>query len=188
MVSPTVAYRRLEPPSTLMHWTRRAPELSATSRLLSIWIIASFLFFVPRHASVPASTFRVVDLFARGVLGSLFQKRGLPTLRQLKGDLRSFVKSREKHQNFRCARLRISLASSPDSTIQRLFFEIGAVSSMETWSPTLNLFALVVCVVLLRTAHGLLQQRMGVTAFDLKRQWFCRSCRKPQHPAARASA
>src|SRR4029077_9121976 len=39
MTSPTVAYRRLEPPSTLMHMTRRAPELSATSRLVCIWIM-----------------------------------------------------------------------------------------------------------------------------------------------------
>jgi hypothetical protein len=29
----------LEPPSTLMHCTRRAPELSATSRLVSTMII-----------------------------------------------------------------------------------------------------------------------------------------------------
>jgi hypothetical protein len=29
----------LEPPSTLMHCTRRAPLLSATSRLVSGWII-----------------------------------------------------------------------------------------------------------------------------------------------------
>src|SRR6266702_4129758 len=36
MTSPTVAYLRLEPPSTLMHMTRRAPELSATSRLVCI--------------------------------------------------------------------------------------------------------------------------------------------------------
>src|SRR5260221_9027408 len=41
MTSPTEAYLRLEPPSTLMHMTRRAPELSATSRLLCIWIIGS---------------------------------------------------------------------------------------------------------------------------------------------------
>src|SRR5580693_9640826 len=33
MTSPMVAYLRFEPPSTLMHMTRRAPELSATSRL-----------------------------------------------------------------------------------------------------------------------------------------------------------
>src|SRR4029077_5682827 len=33
ITSPMVAYLRLEPPSTLMHMTRRAPELSATSRL-----------------------------------------------------------------------------------------------------------------------------------------------------------
>ena len=39
MTSPMVAYLRLEPPSTLMHMTRRAPELSATSRLVCIWIM-----------------------------------------------------------------------------------------------------------------------------------------------------
>src|SRR5262249_19240052 len=37
--SPMVPYLRLEPPSTLMHMTRRAPELSATSRLVCIWIM-----------------------------------------------------------------------------------------------------------------------------------------------------
>src|SRR5579872_3017609 len=41
ITSPMVAYLRLEPPSTLMHMTRRAPELSATSRLVCIWIMAS---------------------------------------------------------------------------------------------------------------------------------------------------
>src|SRR5688572_7792448 len=46
MMSPTPATRRLDPPSTLMHWTRLAPELSATSRLDCIWIIVqSFLCF-----------------------------------------------------------------------------------------------------------------------------------------------
>src|SRR3954447_5658261 len=39
MMSPTPAVRRLEPPSTLMHWTRFAPLLSATSRLDCIWIM-----------------------------------------------------------------------------------------------------------------------------------------------------
>src|SRR5262249_55502054 len=39
ITSPTVAYLRLDPPSTLMHMTRRAPELSATSRLVCIWIM-----------------------------------------------------------------------------------------------------------------------------------------------------
>src|SRR5215470_1501172 len=43
MTSPIVAYFRLEPPSTLMHMTRRAPELSATSRLVCIWIIGALL-------------------------------------------------------------------------------------------------------------------------------------------------
>src|SRR5262249_32607578 len=51
IVSPIVAYRRLEPPSTLMHCSRRAPELSATSRLVSIWIIATR----PRPASAGSS-------------------------------------------------------------------------------------------------------------------------------------
>src|SRR4029453_11012558 len=40
IVSPIEAYLRLEPPSTLMHWTRLAPELSATSRLVCICIMA----------------------------------------------------------------------------------------------------------------------------------------------------
>src|SRR6185312_8084705 len=40
MMSPTEAYLRCEPPSTLMHMTRRAPELSATSRFDCIWIMA----------------------------------------------------------------------------------------------------------------------------------------------------
>src|SRR3979490_1179259 len=39
ITSPMVTYLRLEPPSTLMHMTRRAPELSATSRLVCIWIM-----------------------------------------------------------------------------------------------------------------------------------------------------
>src|SRR5262249_9226825 len=43
MVSPTVAYLRFEPPSTLMHMTRRAPELSATSRLVCIWIMTGLV-------------------------------------------------------------------------------------------------------------------------------------------------
>ena len=36
MMSPTEAYFRCEPPSTLRHITRRAPELSATSRFVCI--------------------------------------------------------------------------------------------------------------------------------------------------------
>src|SRR3954451_23167144 len=39
IMSPTPAVRRLDPPSTLMHWTRLAPLLSATSRLDCIWIM-----------------------------------------------------------------------------------------------------------------------------------------------------
>src|SRR5262249_29606295 len=64
ITSPMVAYLRLEPPRTLMHITRRAPELSATSRLVCIWIItlssfcrrarnsqATVAFFSPRITS-----------------------------------------------------------------------------------------------------------------------------------------
>src|SRR5271165_6070260 len=39
MTSPTEAVLRFDPPSTLMHCTRRAPELSATSRLVSTEIM-----------------------------------------------------------------------------------------------------------------------------------------------------
>src|SRR5688500_3951463 len=51
MMSPTPAVRRLEPPSTLMHWTRFAPLLSATSKLDCIWIIDPLpsSLFVPRR-------------------------------------------------------------------------------------------------------------------------------------------
>src|SRR3546814_18273034 len=45
MMSPTPAERRFDPPSTLMHCTRVAPLLSATSRLDCIWIIDP----VPSH-------------------------------------------------------------------------------------------------------------------------------------------
>src|SRR5215813_10639980 len=51
MTSPTVAYLRLEPPSTLMHMTRRAPELSATSRLVCIWIMMLLSLLFPVRAT-----------------------------------------------------------------------------------------------------------------------------------------
>src|SRR6476661_3232349 len=59
MTSPMVAYLRFEPPSTLMHMTRRAPELSATSRLVCIWIIDAPLpsFYAPAR-SKPWPAFR----------------------------------------------------------------------------------------------------------------------------------
>src|SRR3954453_11535986 len=43
MTSPIEAYLRFEPPSTFTHITLRAPELSATSSRLFIWIMASIL-------------------------------------------------------------------------------------------------------------------------------------------------
>src|SRR5262245_56579913 len=50
ITSPIVAYLRFDPPSTLMHMTRRAPELSATSRLVCIWIMMSPRLFRARCA------------------------------------------------------------------------------------------------------------------------------------------
>src|SRR6202043_671932 len=50
ITSPIVAYFRFEPPSTLMHMTRRAPELSATSRLVCIWIMMHLYFLLRREA------------------------------------------------------------------------------------------------------------------------------------------
>src|SRR5580692_9758098 len=43
MMSPIDAYLRRDPPRTFMHWTRFAPELSATSRTVRIWIMALLL-------------------------------------------------------------------------------------------------------------------------------------------------
>src|ERR1700691_3532496 len=59
MTAPMVAYLRLEPPSTLMHMTRRAPELSATSRLVCIWIMG-----YPTRSIPVASSLRRLFLFA----------------------------------------------------------------------------------------------------------------------------
>src|SRR5262245_53872112 len=41
MTSPSPAYRPAEPPRMRMQAIRRAPELSATSRIVPIWIMAS---------------------------------------------------------------------------------------------------------------------------------------------------
>src|SRR5262249_9875394 len=43
MMSPRPAYLRRDPPSTLMHFTMRAPELSATSRWVVTWIMGLLL-------------------------------------------------------------------------------------------------------------------------------------------------
>src|SRR5262245_63734234 len=96
MVSPMVAYLRFDPPSTLMHWTRRAPELSATSRLVSIWIIALFLSKPRPQADLHPSAGRARK-FNRPQVASV-------------------------------------------STTQRLFFEMGALSTISTRSPILKAF------------------------------------------------
>src|SRR3954451_24947176 len=65
MMSPTPAVRRFEPPSTLMHWTRLAPLLSATSRLDCIWIMVRPL------SSQIFSGVRFGDVFGLGLLRRL---------------------------------------------------------------------------------------------------------------------
>src|SRR3954464_4066777 len=65
MMSPTPAVRRFEPPSTLMHWTRLAPLLSATSRLDCIWIMVRPL------SSQILSGVRFGDVFGLGLLRRL---------------------------------------------------------------------------------------------------------------------
>src|SRR5436305_5762057 len=65
MMSPTPAVRRFEPPSTLMHWTRFAPLLSATSRLDCIWIMVRPL------SSQNHSGVRFGDVFGLGLLRRL---------------------------------------------------------------------------------------------------------------------
>src|SRR3954454_5806988 len=65
MMSPTPATRRLEPHSTLMHWTRLAPLLSATSKLDCIWIIVRPL------SSQNCSGVRFGDVFGLGLFRRL---------------------------------------------------------------------------------------------------------------------
>src|SRR5262249_2055352 len=50
ITSPRLAYLRREPPSTLMHLTTRAPELSPTSRWVVTWIMVLLL---PRAGHEP---------------------------------------------------------------------------------------------------------------------------------------
>src|SRR5262249_18070764 len=60
MTSPTVAYLRFDPPSTLIHRTRLAPELSATSRTVSIWIMGTPAREGPRPQRRSITTQRLV--------------------------------------------------------------------------------------------------------------------------------
>src|SRR4051794_13796526 len=69
-MSPTPAVRRFEPPSTLMHWTRFAPLLSATSKLDCIWII-----FRPLSSQISRSGVRFRGLLGLGFLGLRLRRR-----------------------------------------------------------------------------------------------------------------
>src|SRR5690606_20417584 len=78
ITSPIEAYLRLDPPSTLMQNTLFAPELSATSSTLDIWIIAvsSFDPCDPGHLAAPGAD---VQAFS-GVLALLQDFHHAPAL------------------------------------------------------------------------------------------------------------
>src|SRR3954471_2349508 len=114
MTSPIVAYFRLDPPSTLMHMTRRAPELSATSRLVCIWIIDAPL---PLSYALCAARLNSCPLLAP--------------------DDRPALQLRNR----------------------AVFLEPDDVADGE-------LVGFVVGVILLRTPHGLFQDRVREAAFD----------------------
>src|SRR6478672_806180 len=76
MMSPTPATRRFDPPSTLMHWTRFAPLLSATSRLDCIWIMVR-----PLSSQLSRSGVRFRGLLGLGLLG-LHRRLGRLRLRR----------------------------------------------------------------------------------------------------------
>src|SRR4029453_2128481 len=56
MMSPMLAYFRFEPPSTLMQNTFLAPELSATSSTLVIWIMVDLLPYSLAPPPSPSTT------------------------------------------------------------------------------------------------------------------------------------
>src|SRR6185437_6926724 len=115
MTSPTVAVLRFEPPSTLMHWTRRAPELSATSRLVCIWIMTRYPSALARDAAF------FFALGARALVAGA--ERGLALA------LRAGA-SASPALGDGCV--------PPNSATQRLRREIGRLSSMRSTSPALT--------------------------------------------------
>src|SRR5690349_20056069 len=119
MMSPTPAKRRLEPPSTLMHWTRLAPLLSATSRLVCIWIIDP----IPSlHFNRNESGDQLHSGQASAVSVSGAASAGASVFFALAG--------------FFSALSGVACVSTRPSTFQVFSLEIGAVSSMRTVSPS----------------------------------------------------
>src|SRR5580658_448220 len=94
-----------------MHWTRRAPELSATSRLVCIWIMTAH----PSAAAAVAAAFLVLVL------------RGLALPRAA-----DFLAAGA------AAASPSADAAFVATTIQRFRLEIGRLSSMRTTSPALK--------------------------------------------------
>src|SRR6476619_5935674 len=82
MMSPTPAVRRFEPPSTLMHWTRLAPLLSATSSWDCIWIIDPLPSQWLARTSLTVPQIRMCSdvRFDRGALAGLDAVDDLPRL------------------------------------------------------------------------------------------------------------
>src|SRR5580658_3625930 len=95
-----------------MHWTRRAPELSATSRLVCIWIMTAH----PSAAAAVAAAFLVLVL------------RGLALPRAA-----DFLAA-----GAAAASPSADAVAALVSTTQRFRLEIGRLSSIRTTSPALK--------------------------------------------------
>src|SRR3954451_2465919 len=132
MMSPTPAVRRFQPPSTLMHWTRFAPLLSATSRLDCIWSIVrplSTQIFAQASALATSSALALplpFDALAGFSAVSLVSGSGSDDA-TISGSAMSTVPT-----------FAVPIRST---TCQVFSFEIGAHSTMRTISPTWNSFA-----------------------------------------------
>src|SRR5215218_1334909 len=152
MISPTEVYLRFEPPRTLMHITRRAPELSATSRFVCIWIMALILSFVsdrfPGQGRIAPRTTPDGDLMSPAL--HMSRKAAVYT-------------SRPRQTTPRKAFLSLRLVDEHPG------LEFGERLGLfnEDRVAHLGCVVFVVCVVVLRLTHGLLHDRVRETAFHL---------------------
>src|SRR5215207_5387114 len=155
MMSPTPAYFRFEPPRTLMHMTRRAPELSATSRFVCIWIMALILSFFQggfRKRVIARRTTPDGDLTSPALVlaatgpsahqGRLWSGARGPTIR---GERRPYGAAPSPAHplpvnptsDFTLSMSpEPSRAAPPDTSSQVFIFECGRDSWIETVSPT----------------------------------------------------
>src|SRR5438270_4592409 len=157
MMSPTPAVRRFEPPSTLMHWTRLAPLLSATSRLDCIWIMVRPL------SSQIFSGVRFGDVFGLGLLRRLL---GGLLLSLFLGGLRRFGSRRRSHVrlgNLDGAHLRSADAVDDLPSLQ--LGDRGALLDAHDLAHV-ELVRRIMCVVLLRQLDDLAIERVLHTPID----------------------